>query len=105
MQLLEFLGCLETPQLRGDFLEQHPMRLDPSIDREAFAHQRSVAEFLGLSQRTMERLRLEGRGPTFHKFGRRVLYRWHDVLTWADAQRRTSTSAKTLSTVGTKTQR
>jgi hypothetical protein len=60
--------------------------------RDGFAPQGPVAEHLGLSTRTLERLRLEGRGPAFHKFGRRVMYRWSDVLAWAQGQRRTSTS-------------
>lgn len=67
-------------------IEHSPERLD------SFAPQKPVAEFLGLSERTIERLRLEGRGPVFCKFGRRVMYRWRDVLEWTDAQRRTSTS-------------
>lgn len=65
---------------------------------DGFAPQEPVAEFLGLSVRTMERLRLEGRGPVYRKFGRRVLYQWRDVLTWADGQRRTSTSDPGAST-------
>jgi hypothetical protein len=70
------------------------MSLEHSPDRDGFAPQGRIAEFLGLSERTMERLRLEGRGPVFCKFGPRVMYRWRDVLAWADAQRRTSTSDK-----------
>jgi hypothetical protein len=70
------------------------MSLEHSPDRDGFAPQKPIAEFLGLSERTMERLRLEGRGPAFHKFGRRVMYQWRDVLAWADGRRRTSTSDK-----------
>ena len=58
----------------------------------AFAGQKQVAEYLGLSARTLERLRLTGGGPPFRKFGRRVLYQWSEVLEWADGKRRTSTS-------------
>jgi hypothetical protein len=68
--------------------------LEYSPARDGFAPQKLVAKLLGLSERTMERLRLEGRGPAFHKFGRRVMYQWRDVFAWADAQRRTSTSDK-----------
>jgi hypothetical protein len=68
------------------------MSLEHSPDSDGFAPQEPVALFLGLSVRTMERLRLEGRGPVYRKFGRRVLYQWRDVLAWADSQRRTSTS-------------
>jgi hypothetical protein len=57
-----------------------------------FLTQRAVAELLGLSERTLERFRAEGRGPAFRKFGRRVIYGREDVLSWSDAQRRTSTS-------------
>ena len=57
-----------------------------------FLDQKAAASFLGISPRTLERFRLEGRGPVFHKFGRRCLYARADLLGWADAQRRTSTS-------------
>ncbi len=59
---------------------------------EVFLNQCVTAVLLGLSERTLERFRLEGSGPAFRKFGRRVLYARADVLAWADAQRRTSTS-------------
>lgn len=51
-----------------------------------------AAEFLGLSPRTLERLRVEGRGPTFLKLGRRVLYARVDLVAWAESRRRSSTS-------------
>ncbi|MFZ5834713.1 MAG: helix-turn-helix transcriptional regulator [Pseudomonadota bacterium] len=54
--------------------------------------QPDAASFLGLSERTLERFRLEGTGPIFRKFGRRVLYAPDDLTAWADAQSRTSTS-------------
>ena len=49
-------------------------------------------EFLNLSPRTLERLRVEGRGPAFLKFGRRVMYSRADLVAWAESQRRLSTS-------------
>jgi predicted DNA-binding transcriptional regulator AlpA len=51
-----------------------------------------AANLLGLSPRTLERFRLEGRGPKFFKFGRVVRYRRSMTLDWAAAQLRTSTS-------------
>jgi Helix-turn-helix domain len=51
-----------------------------------------AADFLGLSPRTLERFRVEGRGPSFLKLGRRVVYSREDLVTWAEAQRRRSTS-------------
>ena len=51
-----------------------------------------AAEFVGLSPRTLERLRVEGRGPVFRRHGRRILYATKDLLAWSDGHRRVSTS-------------
>ena len=45
-----------------------------------------AAAFLRLSPRTLEKLRVEGGGPRFHKFGRRVRYAIDDLESWADAR-------------------
>ena len=70
---------------------EHPP-LREGTGAKAFLNQIRAAEFLGLSTRTLERFRLEGRGPAFRKFGRRVMYALEDIMAWADGQRRTSTS-------------
>ncbi len=57
-----------------------------------FLTTQQVADIIGRSRRTLEKDRLEGSGPPFHKFGRRVLYKLEDVLAWAESCRRTSTS-------------
>lgn len=57
-----------------------------------YMSQDPAAEFLQLSPRTLERLRVEGRGPAFLKFGSRVMYSREDLVKWAEAQRRASTS-------------
>jgi hypothetical protein len=41
---------------------------------------------------SFEQIPAEGTGPAYCKFGRRVMYARADVLSWADARRRTSTS-------------
>ncbi len=51
-----------------------------------------AADLLGLSPRTLERLRIEGRGPAFLKLGRRVVYARTDLVAWAEMRRRSSTS-------------
>ncbi len=63
-----------------------------ALTDQIFMPQRAVAALLGVSERTLERWRLEGTGPDFRKFSRRVMYAKCDVLAWADSQRRTSTS-------------
>ena len=53
---------------------------------------REVAVFLGLSPRTLDRYRVSGGGPKFHKFGNRVRYARADVDAWAAERRFSSTS-------------
>jgi predicted DNA-binding transcriptional regulator AlpA len=60
--------------------------------RSPYLAQGEAVAFLGLSPRTLERFRSEGRGPTFLKLGRRVLYTRADLVRWAEAQRRSSTA-------------
>jgi predicted DNA-binding transcriptional regulator AlpA len=47
---------------------------------------------LGLSVRTLERFRIDGRGPKYLKLGRRVAYAREDLMAWAESQRRSSTA-------------
>ena len=64
----------------------------PRIVRDDFMSSDDTAQILGLSPRTLERFRLEGRGPSYFKFGRVVRYRRSTILEWAEAQLRKSTS-------------
>jgi hypothetical protein len=51
-----------------------------------------AAAFLRLSPRTLEKQRVQGGGPRFRKFGRRVMYALADLEAWADARRFEMTS-------------
>ena len=53
---------------------------------------REAADWLGLSPRTLDRYRVSGDGPAFHRFGGRVRYLAADLDDWAAARRRLSTS-------------
>ena len=57
-----------------------------------FLTQREAAAHLRLSERTLERYRVAGTGPSFVKFGRRVVYRQDDLRRWADTHTYRSTS-------------
>ena len=65
-------------------------------EREALITTRECAERLRLSPRTLERMRVEGRGPRYIKAGpgsqSRVLYCEADLAAWLAAHRFTSTS-------------
>lgn len=51
-----------------------------------------AAEWANLSPRTLERMRIEGRGPAYRKHGRRVIYAESDLIAWSENQKRISTS-------------
>jgi predicted site-specific integrase-resolvase len=57
-----------------------------------FLSQKHLSQALSISERTLERWRLEGSGPIFIKAGRRVLYRWEDVERWLAQGAHQSTS-------------
>ena len=61
------------------------------MDPASFLDTDAVAEILGLSRRTLDRWRVTGAGPSYHKFGNRIRYRWRDVQAWAVASRRRRT--------------
>ena len=52
----------------------------------------TLAEYLCVSPRTIERWRVEGNGPRYMKAGHRVLYNADDVDAWLEAASRRSTS-------------
>lgn len=51
-----------------------------------------AGEYLGLSPRTLDRYRVKGGGPVYHRLGGRVRYLVADLEAWAESRRRTSTS-------------
>ena len=48
---------------------------------------RKAAAALGLSPRTLDRYRETGKGPAYHRFGQRIVYRRDDLDDWAARQR------------------
>ncbi len=60
--------------------------------QEIFLTQSEAAGVLRISERTLERFRLEGSGPRFVKAGRRVLYKRADIDAWTNARTFQSTS-------------
>jgi excisionase family DNA binding protein len=54
--------------------------------------QRDAATLLALSERTLERLRVNGGGPRFIKVGASVRYQQEALERWVAAQERGSTS-------------
>ena len=52
-----------------------------------FLSTRKAAAALGLSPRTLDRYRETGRGPAYHRFGQRIVYRRGDLAAWAAKRR------------------
>jgi hypothetical protein len=55
--------------------------------------QDEAATLLRVSERSLERWRVEGQGPLFRRFGRRVVYARSDLFAWADQRVFQSTAA------------
>jgi predicted DNA-binding transcriptional regulator AlpA len=48
---------------------------------------REAAALLSLSKSWLDKRRIYGGGPPFHRLGRRVVYRLSDLVAWASAHR------------------
>lgn len=59
-----------------------------------FLNTAQTAFYIGLSHRTLEKMRLTGGGPRFRKHGRYVRYHIDDLDAWSLGERRDSTSDK-----------
>jgi len=57
-----------------------------------FLTTREAAHYLGLSFRTLEKMRLTDTGPRFRKHGRYVRYHIADLDAWSEGRRKNSTS-------------
>jgi predicted DNA-binding transcriptional regulator AlpA len=51
-----------------------------------------AARYVGLSESTLAKLRLNGNGPTYCKLGRRVVYRPADLDEWLQSRTARDTS-------------
>jgi excisionase family DNA binding protein len=61
-------------------------------DTSPYVATAEAADYLKISKRTLERLRLTGGGPKYAKAGRRVLYRKSWLDQWLEGRCFTSTS-------------
>ena len=73
-------------------MEEKASHDDQPAKVETLLTTEQAAWLLGISRKTLERMRVEGRGPKFVKIGRCVRYRQHDLLTWISTNTHQSTS-------------
>ncbi len=69
-------------------------RNDPAAVRDRMNVQRA-AEYLGLSQSTLNKMRGEGRGPRYLRLGSRVFYRPADLDEYINQGVRETTDSRT----------
>ncbi|MCY4556787.1 MAG: helix-turn-helix domain-containing protein [Chloroflexi bacterium] len=79
---------------RGARLSDRPVAGRNGITEVAtnYLTTRQAAAWLGLSHRTLDRYRLRGGGPDFHRFGGCIRYFPGDLKRWAEERRMKSTS-------------
>jgi hypothetical protein len=65
---------------------------DKLIAAKQYSNVEIVARILGVSVSYLNKARMSGDGPPYVKFGRNVRYGIPDVLAWAEARVRSSTS-------------
>ena len=58
------------------------------INERRFISERRVAEMLGISLRTLQRWRKEGKGPPSTKIGRKPFYALDELQKWIDREKR-----------------
>ena len=59
---------------------------------QRYLNAEQAAKYLGVSRKKLDRLRTDGGGPAYYKFGSSVRYRREDLDEWARPMRRLSTS-------------
>ena len=59
---------------------------------ETFLSETQLADLLKVSKRSIQRWRVEGRGPRFRRHGSAVRYALSDALAWSEANAAHSTS-------------
>lgn len=76
-----------TPGSRSDDARRRGRMTPARDDSKMYLTTREAADFLRLSARTLDRYRVQGTGPVFHRFGGRIRYLRADLLKWAGDRR------------------
>jgi len=71
--------------------------VDPARKESPFLATKQAAQYVGLSPRTLEKMRTEGGGPSYRKHGRYVRYHLADLDAWSISRLKNSTSEENAS--------
>lgn len=67
-------------------------KTDEKEPDKPFLNTVEAATWLRLTKNTLEKMRVQGRGPDYRKHGRYVRYHIEDLVEWSKANKRRSTS-------------
>jgi predicted DNA-binding transcriptional regulator AlpA len=65
---------------------------DQARQESPFLNTTDAGTYVGLSRRTLEKMRTSGNGPTYRKHGRYVRYHIADLDAWSTSRSKNSTS-------------
>jgi excisionase family DNA binding protein len=86
------LRCDLHTQTRGDFMEDEAQRAAMAKKGSPFLSTAQAAFYIGLSRRTLEKMRTHGGGPKYRKHGRYVRYHIKDLDDWSTSRMHQSTA-------------
>lgn len=69
------------------------LEYSPAQDQKRYLSEKQTADYIGLSVKTLQRMRLSGKGMPFIKAGARVLYDICDLNAYMNERKVQSTSA------------
>lgn len=75
-----------------DMMDDDAERAAKAKKGSPFLSTAQAAFFVGLSRRTLEKMRVQGLGPVYRKHGRYVRYHIADVEAWSKGNLKQSTS-------------
>ncbi len=68
---------------------------EPSAADRVYVDDRELARRTPLARATWQKMRIEGKGPTVRKIGRRCVYLWSEVVAFLESHRITTDSTGT----------
>jgi excisionase family DNA binding protein len=68
------------------------IKTEENTTEKPFLNTVEAASWLRLTKNTLEKMRVNGRGPAYRKHGRHVRYHIEDLVEYSQASRRRSTS-------------
>lgn len=77
-------------------MQHHTSKSGATADEDrVYVDDRELARRTPLARATWQKMRIEGKGPTVRKIGRRCVYLWSEVVAFLESHRITTDSTTT----------